>query len=82
MAHNYPLFSSGLDNNPDLSELPNTHKIGKAASRYFYVRQFALFNNQVPPSPTATPLASFSVIPPRSSGNISEMCHCGVPLDL
>lgn len=59
MAHDNPLFSSGLDNNPDLSELPNTHKIAKAASKYFYVWRFALFNNQVPPSPTATPLASF-----------------------
>lgn len=37
MAHDYPLFSSGLDNDPDLSELANTHKIGKAASRYFSV---------------------------------------------
>lgn len=55
MAHDYLLFSSVLDNNPDISELSNTHNTGKAAGRYFYVWQFALLNNQVPPSPTATP---------------------------
>lgn len=54
MAHEYLLFSSVLDNNPDLSVLPNSHNTGKAAGRYFYVWQFALFNHQVPPSPTAT----------------------------
>lgn len=37
MAHDYPLFSSVLDNNPDLSELPDSHNTGKAAGRYFYV---------------------------------------------
>lgn len=55
MAHEYLLFSSVLDKNPDLSELPNSQGAGKAAGRYFYVWQFALFNDQVPPSPTTTP---------------------------
>lgn len=82
MVRDYQLFSSGLNNNPDLSALPNTHRIGKAASRYFSVWQFVLFNNQVPPSPTTTSLASSSGIPPWSSGNVSEMCYCGVPLHL
>lgn len=58
------------------------HTTVKAASSYFYVWDLAQFDNQVPPSLTATPLASLSTVAPRSSGNVSGMCHCGVPLDL
>lgn len=72
------LFPAGFDNNPDLSELPNT-QVGNQQTDI--LMSDSLCCSVIRCHQALLQLASLSVIPPRSSGNASEMQHCGVPPD-